>query len=169
MAASAVFSPMPSSIALPRWWRPANEHARSEQPNRGECREGCPDRGDDNREPEKQPIHRKSPSYCHPVGVLGNRGKKSPRRMQLRGGLRGGTGGGVLADVIRPDQEENSREAANLSMSTERSMRVSLMWRAGSPGPPHDGYDFLQFCALTLMPSKLPLLLGYSHHTGEPP
>src|SRR5258708_38518628 len=28
---------------------------------------------------------------------------------------------------------------------------------------------FGQFAALTLMPSKVPLLLGYSHQTGEPP
>src|SRR6185437_15006842 len=45
----------------------------------------------------------------------------------------------------------------------------ALVRRASLPDRRTASYFFSQFCALTLMPSKLPWLLGYAHQTGEPP
>jgi hypothetical protein len=50
--------------------------------------------------------------------------------------------------------------------------RIEWPTRADRLGDPPEQSAYLgfgQFAALTLIPSKVPLLFGYSHQTGEPP
>ncbi len=67
----------------------------------------------------------------------------------------------VLAHPLYRDMERSLAVLAKeLGVPVFRRFALMQHWIA---------YFFSQLAALTLIPSKLPLLLGYSHHTGEPP
>jgi hypothetical protein len=85
--------------------------------------------------------------------------KRQSRNTSARNGICAGPARSVSVPPGDRVDRDPSGEAANgilggpVSRPAERS--VYLL--------------FGQFAAPTLMPSKVPLLLGYSHHTGEPP